>query len=169
MKYILNRHISIFTFFLLFTLAGCTTLFPPEEIPAPEPPIDTLQIQQKKIISETASELLNLSEQKSPVLYEQTKDSLQRAITEYLRTSENPSDELLLLNHDGSIILMPFSIVMADTQLQQAVYSDTTEVLYRRIGQDFTGEIVDILVVDNESGDPSFEMAVLFPDSLLIF
>jgi hypothetical protein len=169
MKYILNRYISIFALFLLFILAGCETLFPPKEIPEPEPKIDSLQIQQKQIISETASELLNLSKQQNPELYEQTTDSLQRAITEYLRTTRNPADELLLLNHNGSIILMPFSIVMADTQLQQVIYQDTTEVMYQRIGKDFAGEIVDLLVLDNESGDPSFELAVLFPDSLLIF
>lgn len=166
---IMNRHISTSALILLFTLAGCTTLFPPKEPPAPEPTIDSLQIQQKKVISETASALLNISKQASPDLYEQTRDSLERAITEYLRSSENPSDEMLLLNHNGSIILMPFTIMLTDTQLQHVAYSDSTKVFYQRIGSDFQGEIVDLLVVDNESGSPSFELAVLFPDSLLIF
>ncbi len=161
---------SILMILLIILFSGCVKPIPPEQTPIETVNLDSLQAirEARDRLTGLAFEIASESMQDS-LQYSQKVDSLEDALTHYLNTTQNPTDELLLLSHNGSIILMPLNLIPSDSGVSQIVYADTAQTLHRQIGDNFKGEIVDLLSLRNDSGIYTYELAVLFPDSLMVF
>jgi len=159
-----NRLIIVAILLIVLGLSGCTWWPPFQEGPPASDAREQLREEKRQQLSEATQKLLAVSPEENPDTYVTRQLAVENALAEYLAVTDSSERDIVLLNHNGSIVILPMSRV---NSLRISGKFAPPVKLWKTIGPSLNGELLDLTWISSNAGS-SDTLVALFPDSLTI-
>ncbi|MCF7805846.1 MAG: hypothetical protein K9N46_16030 [Candidatus Marinimicrobia bacterium] len=164
----INKRIIPVLLILLVGLSGCTFWQPAGERSPAEDYRTRLQMEKRKALSQATDSLLALSPQESPALYTEQRQQFRQALIEYLQVADSTEREMVLLNHDGSIVVLPVDTREFASAGDSLRTPQTPLQVWKTVGPGVRGKVLDLVWLGDRIRDSGM-LVTLFADSVDIY
>jgi len=158
--------LSLLLVFLIFT--GCASISNLFEKPqeGEEPSAVLIQQERDTLLTETIA-LLNINREQSPDQFRLQQQRFEQALQDYLETKGAQNEQVVTLQNEQRLIVIPVQSLYQDGTLTAAQLSGDPLEMQRTLSPVLNGEVLDFAQLSG-SGNENLTLAVLFPDSLIV-